>query len=143
MKIGFLLGASTGMFLLNLSTAIYWGQLSKCTTFKQNFNQYTCSQPDAYGAVCAFAVFLFLDQLVFTILLYLWRGTLIDEVPDDYESLPNPTATNPSHVREVGVAMNKFTETKSSSCNQFLSNKYAPEPYGLQKVKPVSTSVEL
>lgn len=80
------------MSILNLLTAIYWGQLSKCTSFDQSISQYSCAQPDAYGAVCAFAVFLFLTQVPFTYLLYMWRGVLIDDVDvsynDSYSSLP-------------------------------------------------------
>lgn len=91
------------MSILNLLTAIYWGQLSKCTSFDQDLKQYACSlsQPDAYGAVCAFAVLLFLTQIVFTYMLYIWRGALIDDVDviynDSYSSLPQtgaPTSNN-------------------------------------------------
>ena len=154
--IGYLLGVSSGMSLLNLSTAIYWGQLSKCTTFKQNFAQYTCLQPDAYTAICIFAVFLFLLQFIFTILAYLWRSILIDDLQTDtYEILQNPSLPNPipgytSYSRERGGGSGGGGESKitantsnNKSSNTLLSNRYAPEPYGLQKFKPVSTSVEL
>ena len=89
------------MSILNLLTAIYWGQLSKCTSFDQNLSQYSCTLPDAYGAVCAFAVLLFLTQLVFTYMLYIWRGSLIDDVDvvynDSYSSLPQTASGSSSN----------------------------------------------
>jgi hypothetical protein len=81
------------MTVLNLTTAIYWGQLSKCTSFNQSLDQYSCTQPDAYGAVCAFAVLIFLTQLAFSVLTYLWRESLIDESNVSYNALPNPIPT--------------------------------------------------
>ena len=60
-------------------TAIFWGQLSKCKTITISIAQYTCTNPTAYGAVCAFAVFIFLTQLTFTSFTILWRGELINE----------------------------------------------------------------
>lgn len=75
------------MSLLNLMTAVYWGQLSACTPYAMNFAQYSCSQPSAYAAVCAFAVFLFLVQSFFTGAVYLWRGELISE-DGVYDEIP-------------------------------------------------------
>ena len=77
--IGFLIGSSSGITFLNLMTAIYWGQLSKCKAISVSIAQYTCTHPTAYGAVCAFAVFIFLTQLTFTSSTVLWRGELINE----------------------------------------------------------------
>ncbi len=75
------------MTLLNLMTAIYWGQLSGCKFVHQQLAGYTCSNHSAYGAVCAFAVFLFLTQLGFTSALALWRAEFIVE-PGVYDDLP-------------------------------------------------------
>ena len=47
--IGFLIGVSAMMTMLNFMTAIYWGQLSKCKSYPLNYTQYSCSQPAAYG----------------------------------------------------------------------------------------------
>ena len=77
--IGFLIGSSSGITFLNLMTAIFWGQLSKCKAIALSIAQYTCTNTTAYGAVCAFAVFIFLTQLTFTSSTILWRGELINE----------------------------------------------------------------
>ena len=68
------------MTLLNFMTAVYWGQLSKCQSLGVTLGGYSCTNTAAYGAVCAFAVMLFLLQLGFTVAVVLWRGELISEV---------------------------------------------------------------
>ncbi len=85
------------MTLLNLMTAIYWGQLSGCKFVKQQLAGYTCTNHSAYGAVCAFAVFLFLTQLGFTTALALWRSEFIVE-PGVYDDVPQ----NSNHSGPVG-----------------------------------------
>jgi hypothetical protein len=67
------------MVLLDLMTAIYWGQLSKCKYYSEYYSHYSCSQPHAYGATCAFAVFLFLTISAFTAAVFYWRTELINE----------------------------------------------------------------
>ena len=76
------------MTVLSLMTAIYWGQLSKCKYFKSEYSKYSCSQPDAYGAVCAFAVFLFIIQLAISLGVTVWRGDLISESAA-YDQVPS------------------------------------------------------
>lgn len=99
-KIGFLIGSSAMMTALNLMTAIYWGQLSYCKPFSTNFSQYSCSQPHAYGAVCAFAVFIFLTQLSFVVGVTWWRGELINEA-GLYDQVPT---TAPYETSKLGGA---------------------------------------
>lgn len=67
------------MAFVNFMTAVFWGQLSHCNTSIINVPQYSCSSPSAYGALCAFAVFLFLIQVPFAIGTVVWRGELINE----------------------------------------------------------------
>lgn len=91
--VGFLIGSSVMMTLLNLMTSVYWGQLSKCQAVTASVAQYSCSQPDAYGAVCAFAVMMFLVNLGFTASLIVWRGELISEVGGGmYDDLPQSSS---------------------------------------------------
>jgi hypothetical protein len=85
--VGFLIGSAFMITLLNFMTAVYWGQLSKCQVVTSSVAQYSCSNPDAYGAVCAFAVLMFLVNLVFTGLLVMNRGELISESAM-YDDLP-------------------------------------------------------
>eukprot|EP01035_Chromulina_nebulosa_P018623 gene18623-24358_t len=89
--IGFLIGSVAMMTLLNLMTAIYWGQLSKCEVIYDDIAQYTCVNRSAYGALCSFATFLFIIQVVLTTLLILWRGELISEV-GLYEEVTVPSS---------------------------------------------------
>ena len=66
------------MTILNFMTAVFWGQLSGCKIMRhESIAGYSCSNPDAYGAVCAFAVFLFLTQLCITVVLVLWKDEFI------------------------------------------------------------------
>ena len=75
------------MALLNFMTAIYWGQLSGCKFIRGSIAGYSCSNRSAYGAVCAFAVFLFLTQLTFTVALNWWRSEFVIET-GSYDDLP-------------------------------------------------------
>ena len=88
--VGFLIGASVMITLLNFMTSVYWGQLSKCQVVTASVPQYSCSNPDAYGAVCAFSVMMFLVNMGFTSVLIMWRGELISDVGmyDSYDNLP-------------------------------------------------------
>lgn len=79
------------MTVLNFMTAIYWGQLSKCESVATTVAQYSCTNPDAYGAVCAFSVMMFLVQLFFTGGSIMWRGELISEA-GLYDDLPQGSA---------------------------------------------------
>mmetsp|Transcript_22801 Transcript_22801/g.22024 ORF Transcript_22801/g.22024 Transcript_22801/m.22024 type:complete len:195 (+) Transcript_22801:135-719(+) len=85
--IGFLIGVTATMSALNFMTAIYWGQLSKCT-MGIVAKGYSCTNPSAYGAVCAFAVFIFLLQSAICIALIVWRDELIgNESSDNYDDV--------------------------------------------------------
>lgn len=75
------------MTLLNFMTAIYWGQLSHCEKLSYVVSHYSCSSRSAYGAVCAFAVLLFLLQLAFTAGLVVFRGELITESAGGYDEI--------------------------------------------------------
>lgn len=92
LAIGFLIGVSCMMSILDFMTAIYWGQLSKCSKTSALISQYSCSNPTAYGAVCFFAVFLFLVQLAFSVAVILWRSELIHEA-----GLYDDISTSSSH----------------------------------------------
>jgi hypothetical protein len=78
-QVGFVMGTGSMLSLLDLMTAIYWGQLSNCRQFEYTFAQYSCSRPAAYTAVCFFAMILFLSELAFTVAVFYWRGELIQE----------------------------------------------------------------
>ncbi len=67
------------MAMLNLMTAIYWGQLSLCESVSSSISHYSCSGRVAYAAVSCFSVFLFLIQLAFTGGVALWRSELIND----------------------------------------------------------------
>jgi len=92
LAIGFLIGVSCMICIISFMTSIYWGQLSKCSKIALAISQYTCSNPTAYGAVCFFSVFLFLDQLAFSIAVILWKGELINEQGGIYDDLSTSSA---------------------------------------------------
>ena len=93
--IGFMIGVSTMMSLLNFMNSIFWGQLSGCQPAPSHIHitQYSCENPAAYGAVCTFSVFLFLSQVFFTVGATIWKDELISEIRLDpneaaYANLP-------------------------------------------------------
>eukprot|EP00608_Synchroma_pusillum_P005517 CAMPEP_0198429690 /NCGR_PEP_ID=MMETSP1452-20131203/8989_1 /TAXON_ID=1181717 /ORGANISM="Synchroma pusillum, Strain CCMP3072" /LENGTH=194 /DNA_ID=CAMNT_0044150107 /DNA_START=11 /DNA_END=595 /DNA_ORIENTATION=+ len=77
--VGFLIGASTGLTILSLMTAVYWGQLGECETTKTNIDQYSCDNKSGYRAVSAFASLLFITQFAFTILVVVWKDNVIGD----------------------------------------------------------------
>lgn len=121
-KIGFLIGSGGMMTLLNLMTAIYWGQLSHCMVLQTNLAGYSCSNTSAYGAVCFFAVCLFLLQAGFTGAVYKFRGELISET-GLYDDISSESTTFPAHeAMEGGVsyANNKFEGNQTSTTSADL-----------------------
>lgn len=84
MQIGFLIGVTATMSALNFMTAIYWGQLSKCTLGLIALG-YSCTNPAAYSAVCTFSVFIFLLQSAFCYAIVLWRNDLISDEDSQYD----------------------------------------------------------
>lgn len=99
--------------MLNLMTAIYWGQLSNCMTLHNTLAGYSCDHPTAYGAVCFFSVMLFLIQGGFTYVMYKSRGEFINEsgLYDDISG-----SSNPVHEQEGGVS--------------YANSKFAPVSQG-------------
>lgn len=82
------------MAFLNLTTAIYWGQLSQCDrSLNEKAPQYSCEDTTAYGAVAAFASMLFTIQLMLTVVMFLWRGDLISE-KDVFEGVSNTSSSH-------------------------------------------------
>ena len=77
--VGFLIGVSTMMALISLETAIYWGQLSGCSTkYGGRIDQYTCDNPSGMKAVVAFASLLFIVQTAFTGMVVQWKDDFIE-----------------------------------------------------------------
>lgn len=90
-QVGFLIGSSVMMTLLNFMTAIFWGQLSHCEKVSVTVAQYSCGNRAAYAALCSFAVFIFVTQFLYSVAVILWRGELISEAGAYEEiSVPNP-----------------------------------------------------
>lgn len=71
------------MSVLNFMTAIYWGQLSRCTGNILNY----CTNPAAYRAVSAFSVLIFLLQSAVCAAIVLWRNELISEEGGLYDDV--------------------------------------------------------
>ena len=97
------------MTMLMFMTSIYWGQLGDCEKPPHRIRQYTCDQPSAYRAVCAFAVLLFISQIAFTAVMVMWRSEFIDDVGLYDEISGNPNAP---HGAMLGAA--PYEPSKSS-----------------------------
>jgi hypothetical protein len=82
------------MSMLNFMTAIYWGQLSKCTVTLP-FQGYSCSNRAAYGAVSAFSVLIFLTQVAICGAIIFWRNELIVDETGPYDELSNGNSSQP------------------------------------------------
>ena len=103
------------MAMLNLMTAIYWGQLSECMTLHSSLAGYSCDHPTAYGFVCFFAVMLFLMQGGLTYVMYKSRGEFINE-SGLYDDISGGSGSNPVHEQEGGVS--------------YANSKFAPVSQG-------------
>ena len=77
---GFLIGVTLMLAILDLMTAVYWGQLSHCTRMPyEAIDQYSCHNRTTYGAVSVFATILLMIKSVFLGALVYWHDDLIDE----------------------------------------------------------------
>lgn len=99
------------MIILNFMTAVYWGQLSKCQILEESVLQYSCSQKTAYGAVSAFAVLLFLSQIVFGSAIIHWKGELVNESGSDDDTY---SGSNDQTYHEVSFTNYFPTSTQSA-----------------------------
>lgn len=65
------MGATAIMALLNLKSAIFWGQLSRCHTLKWvDTPHYSCDNRVSYGAVSAFCSLIMIFQSFFVVFMY-------------------------------------------------------------------------
>jgi hypothetical protein len=115
------------MFFLNFMNGVYWGQLSKCQEFPHlSIPHYSCSQRSAYGAVAAFSILLFLFQLSFTVLLYLWRNEFVQEyeavTSNDYSMSSHSSGSNRSREFSAYLPPQKQQPPQSLNEPQFYSN---------------------
>jgi hypothetical protein len=86
--IGFLMGVTLIMAILDFMTAIYWGQLSNCSKIAyEAIDQYSCQNRTTYRAVCVIASIMFFLKVVFLCALVSWHQDLIDET-GTYDDLP-------------------------------------------------------
>jgi hypothetical protein len=94
-KIGFLIGVTAAMSALNLTTGIYWGQLSNCTE----------GIHIAYGGLSVFAILLFLWQLGLCYVIVQWRGDLIIDFSayDDGAGIPSAESYPSSGMFSAGI----------------------------------------
>jgi len=94
-------------------TAVFWGQLSKCESVSWYIAQYSCSHKTAYGAVCTFAVLLFLVQLIFTAALAFWRGEIINET-GLYDDISSSSIHQGSQPYETVHSAGKYPTPQSA-----------------------------
>jgi len=81
--VGFLIGVSGMLAMVNLMAAIFWGQLSGCVAVAADIPGYTCTNTGTYSAVSFFSVLLFLSQVAFTGAVAMWRGEVINHEDDE------------------------------------------------------------
>jgi hypothetical protein len=78
--IGFLMGVTLMMAVLDLMTAVYWGQLSHCEKLpNEAIDQYSCHNRTTYKAVSVFASILFIIKTLFLGAVAYWQQDLVDE----------------------------------------------------------------
>lgn len=87
------MGVTATMTALNFMTAVFWGQLSRCTTGIV-ITGYSCTNPTAYGAISAFSVLIFLLQMAIFVALVMWRNELISDDSSQYEDTPSGSLAN-------------------------------------------------
>lgn len=67
---GFLVGVSVMMSAVMLMSAVFAGTRPACENAETD---------PAEAAVCAFSIFLFILYLIFSVMLYKWRGDLLED----------------------------------------------------------------
>ena len=103
------------MSALNFMTSIYWGQLSNCTRFDAfDIRGYTCNNRGAYGAVSAFAVLIFLNQIVICLAVILWKNDLISDEADGYDDRLDHSSTR---QHQTGVLHDQLLNSGSNVPN--------------------------
>ena len=101
------------MSALNFMTSIYWGQLSNCTDLSGgDIRGYTCNNRSAYGAVSAFSVLIFLNQIVICVAVILWKNDLIGDETDGYDDRLDHSSTCQN---QIGGAHDHLMESGSSA----------------------------
>lgn len=63
LSVGACLGSGVVISILSLTTAVYWGELSRCEILSVAVRKYTCDSKDAMRVLCVFSVLLFLLQV--------------------------------------------------------------------------------
>ncbi len=109
LAVGFLIGVSFMISILNLMTAVYWGELSNCEILKDTIAQYTCTTPAAYGAVSAFATLLLATQTFLTAAIAIWRSSLLDQ---QQPSMSHPL-TSPAQAHGQGQSQGSYDSLPS------------------------------
>lgn len=112
--VGFLIGSSAMITILNFMTAIYWGNLSKCEVISDDLAGYSCDNSSAYGAVSAFAVLLFLIQSIITSGLIIFRNELINET-GLYDDISTSSTHAPTFPYETPTAPGQFAQPAPSA----------------------------
>ena len=116
-NVGILLGSSMLFTWISLATAIFWGQLSGCNeSFDGKIDHYSCSNVSGMRAVSAFAVFLFLLQLAFSVTLYMWRDSILGEA-SSYQDMGGQDQTTGSSPYASYEPSSSYNQKPNSSAD--------------------------
>mmetsp|Transcript_25546 Transcript_25546/g.43082 ORF Transcript_25546/g.43082 Transcript_25546/m.43082 type:complete len:224 (-) Transcript_25546:72-743(-) len=116
--IGFLIGVTMMMAMLDLMTAIYWGNLSHCTKITDEvLEQYSCQNRTTYQAVCVFASILCILKTVFVVALVKWHQLLIDETGVYGNISQDSTGRGDLGVKGFGVGVGEGNSEGNYSLN--------------------------
>jgi len=74
---GMLVGSTMVVSVISLMYGVYWSQLSGCTEVKESVEGYGCHDRDAMKALACFAVFLFMQQGLTSVLLVFWKDEYV------------------------------------------------------------------
>lgn len=117
--VGNVIGASVMIILQTLMTTIYWGNLSVCEKTDESISGYSCDQKLTYRALCILAAFLFVFQIVFTLLFVRHQGELLKEYSEYSEIL---SGTGEDDVK------NQVYKPQSATAGSASSSSTTPQP---------------
>jgi len=85
---GFLRGGAGMMIFTSFTTAVYWGQLSRCEPIPFEITQYTCSHFFAMRMICFLSLVSMIIQSIFLVYLIKWHDVVsVPTVPLFYETV--------------------------------------------------------
>lgn len=112
---GILMGATLFLAFLDITTAVYWGQLSYCKKLpSEAIEQYSCQNTMSYSTLSCFASVMCIIKVLFLCALLFWRKDLVDDTTVTYDAVPQ------LHARSDVAEADGSLDSDFSHCSRTL-----------------------